>query len=252
MLGYDISGRFSVFAVAIFAAFLGAALAACSNEPEQAVQTGAAGIGAGDLQSLDQRGAYVAAYELGRNLAEQGVRADVRLLAQGIRDGFNGARPLLTDAEMHRAMLEFGNELERRQQERAVATDERNRSEGEAFLRSNRQRPGVTELPSGLQYEVLQEGTGPRPSPSDRVTVHYEGRLLDGTVFNTSEGMGRAMSFTVDEVIPGWREALLMMHEGARWRIWLPPELAFGERSPGPLVGANATVVFDIELLSVE
>jgi FKBP-type peptidyl-prolyl cis-trans isomerase FklB len=152
---------------------------------------------------------------------------------------------------MHEAMLQLGQELERRQQEQLAAQGERNLAEGTAFLESNRRRPGVVTLPSGLQYEVVRPGSDVRPGAADEVTVHYEGKLIDGTVFNTSYGLGRPMEATVNELVPGWQEALLLMGEGARWRIFLPPPLAYGDRSPSPLVGPNATLIFELELIAV-
>ena len=206
---------------------------------------------ASDLETLTQRGVYTTGYDLGRNLREQGVDVDSGALIRGLIDGLEDRPPLLTDGEMHEAMLGFRDELTRREQARLAEQGVRNLAEGAAFLESNRSKPGVVTLPSELQYEVLREGTGPRAASADEVTVHYEGKLLDGTVFNTSYGLGRPMTTAVGEVIPGWREALLLMNEGARWRIYLPPQLAYGDRSPSPLVGPNATLIFELELLSI-
>ena len=206
---------------------------------------------ASDLETLTQRGVYATGYDLGRNLREQEVDVDSSALIRGLIDGLENRRPLLVNGEMHEAMLEFRDELARRQQARLTEQGARNLAEGAAFLESNRSKPGVVTLPSGLQYEVLREGTGPRAGSADEVTVHYEGTLLDGTVFNTSYGLGRPMTAAVGEVIPGWREALVLMNEGARWRIYVPPQLAYGDRSTIPLVGPNATLIFEIELLSI-
>lgn len=225
------------------------ALPACTG---RSGRSNAGDLDIGILDSIDQRGAYVAAYEFGRNLREQGIAVEESVLMQGMRDGFGAARPRMTEAEMHRVMLEFRAELERRERARSVERAQRNRDEGEAFLEANRSRTGVVELPSGLQYEILRPGSGAPPVSGGRVTVHYEGRLVDGTVFNTSYGMGRPATFAIDEVIPGWREALMLMRPGSRWRIVLPPALAFGTDSPSPQIGPGATVIFDIELLAVE
>ncbi len=204
-----------------------------------------------DLETLMQRGVYATGYDLGRNFREQGVDVDAGALIRGLIDGLENRQPLLADGEMHEAMLEFRDELEARQQARLAEQGAQNLAAGAAFLESNRSNPGVVTLPSGLQYEVLREGTGPRAASVDEVTVHYEGKLLDGTIFNTSYGLGRPMTAAVGELIPGWQEALLLMNEGARWRIFVPPQLAYRDRSPSPLVGPSATLIFEIELLSV-
>ncbi len=228
-----------------------ATLALVATACTQPASTNRDDLRATDLESLAQRGVYVTAYELGRNLREQGVEVDLDAMIRGFVDGLDDRPPLLTDGEMHEVMLEFRDQLERRQQARVAEQGGRNLAEGAAFLESNRDKPGVVSLPSGLQYEVLREGTGRRPASADEVTVHYEGKLIDGTVFNTSYGLGRPMEATVSELIPGWREALLLMGEGARWRIFLPPQLAYGDRSPSPLVGPSATLIFELELIAV-
>lgn len=233
------------------AAVMASAVALVAVACSEPAPTNRDDLEASDLETLTQRGVYATGYDLGRNLREQGVDVDSSALIRGLIDGLENRRPLLADGEMHEAMLEFRDELEARQQTRLAEQGVRNLAEGAAFLESNRSKPGVVTLPSGLQYEVLREGTGPRAGSADEVTVHYEGKLLDGTVFNTSYGLGRPMTAAVGEVIPGWREALGLMNEGALWRIYLPPHLAYGDRSPSPLIGPNATLIFEIELLSV-
>jgi FKBP-type peptidyl-prolyl cis-trans isomerase FklB len=232
---------------AVLAATLALAVGACTP----ATPTNRDDLKPADLESLAQRGVYAAGYELGRNLREQGVEADLDALVRGLIDGLDDRQPLLSDAEMHQTMEEFRAMLERRQQTRLAEQGVRNLAAGAAFLESNRDRPGVVTLPSGLQYEVLREAGGRRPTLADEVTVHFEARLLDGTVWNTSYGLGQPITFRLGEVIPGWREALPLMNEGSRWRIYLPPQLAYGDRSPSPLVGPNATLIFELELLSV-
>lgn len=233
--------------VELCVAILALAVAACGPT----VTRNGDDLDSSDLATETTRGVYTTGYELGRNLREQGVEVDAAALIRGLIDGLEDRQPLLSDAEMHEAMLQLGQELDRRQQEQLAAHGERNLTEGAAFLESNRGRPGVVTLPSGLQYEVIRPGSDVRPGAADEVTVHYEGKLIDGTVFNTSYGLGRPMEATVSELIPGWQEALLLMGEGARWTIFLPPQLAYGDRSPSPLVGPNAALIFDLELIAV-
>jgi FKBP-type peptidyl-prolyl cis-trans isomerase len=128
---------------------------------------------------------------------------------------------------------------------------ELNHDEGRRFLAENAQRPGIVTLRSGLQVEVLQEGTGPRPGPEDSVTVHYEGRLIDGRVFDSTRTRGAPATLKLASVIPGWREGVGHLHEGARARLYVPPELGYGDRRVGPVIGPQSTLIFEIELLEV-
>jgi FKBP-type peptidyl-prolyl cis-trans isomerase FklB len=127
---------------------------------------------------------------------------------------------------------------------------EANQKAGEAFLAQNKTRPGVTETPSGLQYEILTEGTGPKPSAGSKVTCHYHGTLIDGTVFDSSVQRGQPATFPLNMVIKGWTEALQLMPVGSKWRLFLPSQLAYGERQTGSFIGPNSTLIFDVELIS--
>lgn len=206
-------------------------------------------------------------YALGVNTAKNmkrffemhGLEFDTTLLEKGFRDGFTKDNAALSEAEIKDVLaalqkkLTEKQEAERVEQEKKrVAEGEKNKTEGEAFLGENREREGVKTLPSGLQYKVLQEGTGDAPKASDTVTVHYKGTLVDGTEFDSSYKRGQPATFPVDGVIKGWTEALQLMKEGAKWRIFLPPELAYGETgTPGGPIGPNATLIFEVELISV-
>lgn len=127
---------------------------------------------------------------------------------------------------------------------------EANLKAGQEFLAQNRQRPGVTETSSGLQYEILSEGNGPKPSATSKVTCHYHGTLIDGTVFDSSVQRGQPATFPLNMVIKGWTEALQLMPSGSKWRLFLPPHLAYGERQTGAHIGPNSTLIFDVELIS--
>jgi FKBP-type peptidyl-prolyl cis-trans isomerase FklB len=127
-----------------------------------------------------------------------------------------------------------------------------NAAAGEAFLKANAVKPGIVELPGGIQYEVLKEGSGARPGPTSEVTCHYHGTLIDGTVFDSSVQRGAPASFPLNRVIKGWTEALQLMSIGSKWRLFLPPAMAYGDRQVGPTIGPNSTLIFEVELLGIK
>jgi FKBP-type peptidyl-prolyl cis-trans isomerase FklB len=149
-------------------------------------------------------------------------------------------------------MAAFQKEMMAKQQELAKRLGEKNKKEGEAFLSENRKKEGIKALPSGLQYKVVKAGTGKKPKSTDTVTTHYRGTLIDGTEFDSSYRRGQPASFPVSGVIAGWTEALQLMEEGAKWQLFIPPNLAYGERGAGSQIGPNATLIFEIELISIQ
>ena len=195
---------------------------------------------------------YSIGVEIGRNLKKQSVDVNSEFLVKGVKDAYSGEKFLLTDEEMKDALMAFQKEMMAKQQELAKEAGEKNQKEGEAFLAENKTKEGVTVLPSGLQYKVIKAGTGKKPKATDKVTVHYRGTLIDGTEFDSSYRRGQPVSFPVNGVIPGWTEALQLMEEGAKWQVFIPPKLAYGERGAGPQIGPNATLIFEIELISIE
>lgn len=196
-------------------------------------------------RSEKDRFSYSYGYQMGENLKLEGINLEA--LVKGIQDGLSGTEPMLTSKEMQKALVEFNrrNVAVRRAQKQQMA--ERYRGEGREFLTANANNPGVITLPSGLQYKVIREGSGSSPGPHDAVTVHYRGTLINGTEFDSSYSKGKSATFRVDGVIKGWTEALQLMKEGAKWQLFIPPDLAYGER--GPL--ADKTLIFDVELISV-
>jgi len=160
-------------------------------------------------------------------------------------------QPLLDQTERQQAMAALQEELRSRFADERAAQGEKNRAEGDTFLEENRSREGVVTLPSGLQYSILREGDGPRPAMTDQVSVHYVGTFLDGTEFDNSYTAGNPVIFAVNRVIAGWTETLQLMRVGAKWRLWIPPELAYGEAGQGTRIGPNATLVFEVELLAI-
>lgn len=202
------------------------------------------------LETLKDKVSYAIGLDIGKDFKQQGMDIDASLVAQGIQDAVSGNPPLLTDQQLQEAITEFQKEMMAKQEAKQKEAGEKNLQAGQAFLEENAKKEGVVTLPSGLQYQVDQEGTGPRPKAGDAVKVHYEGKLVDGTVFDSSLKRGEPATFPVTGVIPGWTEALQLMKQGAKWTVFIPASLAYGERGAGP-IGPNSTLIFEVELLEV-
>jgi len=197
-------------------------------------------------------GALVGGLMVGRSLTPIKDQIDLPVVVRAVRDTLQGRTPAL-DPEAAKAVLaDFSQRMQARMQADAKAAGSRNQAEGEAFLARNKQVKGVFTTQSGLQYMVLRQGSGPHPAPSDRVRVNYEGSLLDGTVFDSSYKRNEPAEFGLDEVIPGWTEGVGLMPVGAKYRFWIPGNLAYGAKgTPGGPIGPNATLVFDVELMAI-
>jgi len=195
---------------------------------------------------------YSIGFQIGGDFRRQGMRLDPESVVQGIRDAQEGAKPLLSPQEMNRTLVELKRKVVAVQQEERKNSEAKNLAEGKRYLAENGKKKGVVTLPSGLQYKVLAEGKGRSPGLADTVTVHYKGTLIDGTEFDSSYSRGKPATFPVNGVIAGWTEALRKMKEGARWQLFIPPNLAYGERGAGSRIGPNATLVFEVELISVQ
>jgi FKBP-type peptidyl-prolyl cis-trans isomerase FklB len=194
---------------------------------------------------------YIIGRDMAANFKKQGIEVDPDIFLQGFKEAISGAASQLSPEEVQAAMMALQQEMQTRQAAGKGQQAQANKEEGEAFLAQNKNREGVVTLPSGLQYMVLQEGNGASPGPSDRVTTHYHGTLIDGTVFDSSYERGQPATFPVNGVISGWTEALQRMQEGAKWRLFLPSNLAYGAQGAGEDIGPNATLIFDVELISV-
>jgi len=204
------------------------------------------------LKTEKEKLSYSIGMEIGSNLKRQAIDVEVDLLLKGLKDGFSGGKTLLSPEEVRNVLTTFQKEMMAKQKEEARVLGEKNKKEGEAFLAENKKKPGVVTLPSGLQYKVIKAGTGKKPKATDTVKTHYRGTLLDGTEFDSSYRRGGPATFPVKGVIPGWTEALQLMEEGAKWQLFIPPHLAYGERGAGPVIGPNATLIFEVELISVQ
>jgi len=211
--------------------------------------------GAQDKPSLkDQKEkiSYIIGMDIGMNFKKQSVDIDPDLVARGIKDGVSGAKPLLSEQEAREVMASFEKEMRAKQEAAQKVAGEKNKKQGEAFLAENKKKEGIKTLPSGLQYKVIKAGTGKKPAATDTVTTHYKGTLIDGTEFDSSYKRGKPATFPVGGVIPGWTEALQLMEEGAKWQLFIPPNLAYAERGAGQVIGPHTTLIFEVELISIQ
>lgn len=205
-----------------------------------------------DTKDFD-RLSYALGLSMGHNFRGSGIeKINVQDFADGVASVYEGLAPKISFDEAKQIINAFFTELQQKQQEQAAAMAAVNEKAGQDFLIENGKRVEVHTTPSGLQYEVLKEGDGTKPTAGDRVTVHYTGKLIDGTVFDSSVDRGEPATFGVTQVIPGWVEALQLMKTGAKWRLFIPSALAYGPQGAGGVIGPNQTLIFDVELISVE
>jgi len=200
------------------------------------------------LKNQKEKMSYIIGLQFGKNLQQQAIEVDSELVSKGFKDAISGAKALLTDQEIRDTIAAFQKEMTAKQDERG----KKNKKDGEAFLAENKKKEGVKTLPSGLQYKVIKAGTGKKPKLTDTVTTQYRGTLIDGTEFDSSYKRNAPASFPVNGVIPGWTEALQLMEEGAKWQLFVPSNLAYGERGAGATIGPNATLIFEVELISIQ
>ena len=201
------------------------------------------------LASSRGKAAYGIGVSIGRQLSQEGLETgDLKSLLLGIKDSLEGHPPRLTEAQFEAAMQAMRATAQAKRSQVAAI----NKKKGLEFLAKNANRPEVTAFPSGLQAEQLKKGAGPTPKATDRVRTHYRGTLIDGTEFDSSYKGGEPVVFGVSDVIAGWTEALQKMQVGARWRLYIPPDLGYGEAGAPPSIGPNSVLIFDLELLAIE
>ena len=194
---------------------------------------------------------YSIGMDIGGNLRRGSIEVDPDMLAKGLKDSYIGGKTLLTEDQARQAIEDFQKTLMAKRAEAMQKVSEKNKADGEKFLAENAKKEGVKSLPSGLQYREITPGNGKSPTAADKVTTQYKGTLIDGTEFDSSYKRGEPATFPVSGVIAGWTEALQLMKEGAKWELFLPPNLAYGERGAGRDIGPNATLIFEVELISV-
>ena len=204
-----------------------------------------------ELKEQKDKESYSLGYQFGQNIKTQGVDLNLDVYTSGIKDALGGKESKMTSDEISAAIANLQQRLMAAQQKTLKELAEKNLPESKAFMVANEKKEGVKTLPSGLQYKVLSEGSGKMPKAEDTVTVNYKGTLIDGTEFDSSYKRGEPAIFQVKSVIKGWTEALQMMKEGSKWQLFIPPELAYGERGAGP-IPPNSALVFEVELLAVK
>ncbi|MES9946662.1 MAG: FKBP-type peptidyl-prolyl cis-trans isomerase [Candidatus Thiodiazotropha sp.] len=195
---------------------------------------------------------YSVGYQIGSDFKFQEIDIRHEMVIQGIRDALNENQSQMTAAEMKEMMVVLGKRLAEKKRELRNARLEELQQQSKAFHQENRGKTGIITTESGLQYRVLENGHGKHPSKSDKVLVHYSGKLLDGTLFDSSINRGKPASFRVDGVIKGWTEALQLMKLGDRWQLFIPPELAYGEKGMPPKIPPHSSLIFDVEVISIQ
>jgi FKBP-type peptidyl-prolyl cis-trans isomerase FklB len=193
---------------------------------------------------------YAIGLNVGKSLHRDSIEVEPKFVLQGLQDALADGKLLLTDDQIKTVMTALQTQVRQQQEEKRLALAETNKKDGAAFLAANATKEGVVALPSGLQYKILVAGTGPKPTATDTVVCNYRGTLLDGTEFDSSAKRGPA-TFRVGGVIKGWTEALQLMPVGSKWQLFIPPDLAYGDRGQGP-GGPNATLIFEVELVSIQ
>lgn len=203
------------------------------------------------LTTQQDKISYAIGMNMAKNLQRQSLQVEPDILVKGLKDVLTGNKPLLSDDEAMATLTAFQNDMRAKQQEKTAQVGLSNKKEGEDFLAANKGKQGVVTLASGLQYKILKAGGGPKPSAADSVVCNYRGTLINGTEFDSSYKRGQPATFPVSGVIKGWTEALQLMPVGSKWQLFVPSGLAYGERGAGADIGPNATLIFEVELLSI-
>ncbi len=205
-----------------------------------------------ELKDEKDKVSYSLGFRFGENMQFQKTDLNLDVYMSGLRDALEGKEPRMTEEEIRTTITNLQQQLAASQQKAQQEQAGKNLSEGKAYLEENAKKEGVKTQPSGLQYKILSEGSGRTPKKSDMITVHYRGTFINGTEFDSSYGRGQPQTFRVDGVIPGWTEALQLMKEGAKWQVFIPPQLAYGERGMPPRIPPNSVLVFEVELISIQ
>ena len=226
--------------------------AVAENKPDEAKPADANSAFKTDKEKIS----YAFGTNIGRSLKDGPIKDEITLdiFIQGIKDSAAGGKMLMSPEEIKLAQTNFQKYMQAKQaaETAKMPSKEQNKTAGDQFLAENKKKEGVVTLPSGLQYQVIKEGTGAMPKATDTVTTHYKGTLIDGTVFDSSIDRGEPAQFPVNGVIKGWIEALQLMKVGSKWKLFIPSDLAYGDHGAPPKIGANAVLIFEIELISID
>ncbi|MCK4304096.1 MAG: FKBP-type peptidyl-prolyl cis-trans isomerase [Candidatus Eisenbacteria sp.] len=222
------------------------ALVSCTSE-----NAGTEGTSKTELTTFTEKSSYALGMTVAAPLEQVKGEIDLPTLIQGMKDRLENREPLLAEDEASKVMEEFQQKMREKTNQDRAASGANNLMEGQAFLAENKAKEGVVTTDSGLQYIVLTEADGPAPSSTDKVSVNYRGTLIDGTEFDSSYKRNQPATFGVNQVIPGWTEALQLMKVGSKYRLFIPSELAYRERGQGPLIGPNSVLIFEVELLEI-
>ncbi len=204
------------------------------------------------IKSFKDSVSYGIGMNIGRDIKHQAIDVDPNVLAQGIKDAMGEGKTLLTDEQVQSCMNSLQKVMMEKQEAKNKELGDKNLKEGQAYLEANKKKDGVKVTADGLQYRVIKAGTGPKPTATQTVSVHYRGTLIDGTEFDSSIKRGQPAEFPVNGVIKGWTEALQLMPVGSKWELVIPPELAYGDRGAGSSIGPNAVLIFEVELLAIK
>jgi FKBP-type peptidyl-prolyl cis-trans isomerase FklB len=203
------------------------------------------------LKTEKDKQSYAIGMNIGKSIHRDGVDVDPNILLRGMKDAMAGGKTVLSDDEAKTVMTNLQAEMHKQQTEKAQLASDANKKAGDVFLAANKTKEGVVTLPSGLQYKILTQGTGPKPTATDTVVCNYKGTLLDNTEFDSSYSRNQPLTIPVGGVIKGWTEALQLMPVGSKWQLFIPSDLAYGPTAKGP-IGANSTLIFEVELISIQ
>jgi FKBP-type peptidyl-prolyl cis-trans isomerase FklB len=204
------------------------------------------------LKDTKDKLGYGIGLDMGKTFKKQGLEISTDALLKGFKDGFSGAEPKLSEEEIKATFTAVQQEMAKKQMEEAAKVSAKNLKDGADYLAANKKKAGIITTASGLQYKVITTGKGPKPTATSVVKTHYRGTLLDGTEFDSSYKRNEPAEFEVGQVIKGWTEALQLMNVGSKWQLYIPAELAYGERGAGGTIGPNSALIFDVELISIQ
>jgi len=243
-----------VLILLVFSVFLASSCDKTQSEPAAKQE-----ITKADLQTEDDKVSYSIGFSMGSSFKKDELKVNLQMFQQGLEDSYTGSKQILSEEEIQKTMMAFQQKMRakkqveyRKRMEERNKQGEVNKEKGKEFLEANKTKEGIVVLESGLQYKILEKGTGGSPKPTDTVKCHYKGTTIDGKEFDSSYERGEPATFALNRVIKGWTEGLQLMKEGGKWQFFVPSELAYGERGAGQNIGPNEVLVFEVELLSIE